>query len=317
MDYFFSIVSKIFFIILLMATGVLAKRMGWLSDQGEHDLSTLSVDFIWPCMIFSSVSTSLTVEDITSNLFLPALIVGMHLTGYVIGLVISRFTRYEGDRRKMFLFHASMNNFLVMALPFVQYFFPEKGTAFLSVANLGSILFLWTFGVYMIAGGQSVKTTLKNVFCPGMLATIAAILSVVTGLNRHIPALITDTMHIIGQPTMLIGQMVAGCQIYKLGFKALKFDGWNALVGLVRNLLIPGLMFLVALTLRGWMSPEALAVFCIVAITPASVNSVTLAMKYRSSAGLAAEGVVFTHLLAIGTMLGFVALIERFILGQA
>lgn len=314
MEYLFSILDKILFIIALMGTGVLAKRRGWITDAGERDLSVLSVDFIWPCMIFSSVSTSLTRDDIVSNLSLPLLIVIMHVAGYLVGLLLCRFTGYSGDRRRMFLFHATMNNFLVMALPFVQFFFPQKGVALLAVANLGSIVCLWTLGVFIIAGSQDFKTTVKNVFSPGMIAIIASILCVVTGINRHIPVLVTDIMHIVGQPTMLIGLMVAGCRIYELGFRALKFDGWNLLVGLSRNIIVPGLAILAALALRGRISDEALVVFCIVGITPASVNSVTLGLKFNTSPELAAEGVIFTHILAIGTMVAYVALIERLFL---
>ena len=314
MDYLFSILDKILFIIILMGTGVLAKRRGWISDAGERDLSLLSVDFIWPCMIFSSVSTNLTYDDIVSNLPLPLLVIVMHLAGYAVGLLLCRFTRYSGDRRKMFLFHAAMNNFLVMALPFVQFFFPQKGTALLAVANLGSILCLWTVGVYVMAGAQDFRTTMKNIFSPGMIAIIASIFCVLTGINRHIPVLVTDVMHIVGQPTMLIGLMVAGCRIYDLGFRALKFDGWNLLVGLTRNIVMPGFTLLLALSLKGVLSPESLGVFCIVGITPASVNSVTLGMKYGTDPGLGAEGVIFTHILAIASMPAFVILVERFIL---
>ncbi|GAB1484902.1 hypothetical protein MASR2M78_37200 [Treponema sp.] len=70
----------------------------------------------------------------------------------------------------------------------------------------------------------------------------------------------------------------------KLGPKALEFDGWNISVGLLRNILIPGLLFMVALAHKDGPSPE-----------------------------LAAEGVLFTHLLGVGSLLGYVYLIDRFL----
>jgi predicted permease len=146
-----------------------------------------------------------------------------------------------------------------------------------------------------------------------MIATVAAVFFVLTGLNRFIPPLLSDAMTIVGQPTLLFGLLIAGTQIYKLGRNALKFDGWNIWVGLVRNILVPGILFGLALMLRGRISREALIVFMCVNITPAGVNSVTLAMKYKTAPHLAAEGVVFTHLLAVGTMMGYVVLIERFL----
>ncbi|MCC8189097.1 MAG: AEC family transporter, partial [Planctomycetes bacterium] len=143
---------------------------------------------------------------------------------------------------------------------------------------------------------------------------VVAILFVLTGVQRLVPALALDVTRVLGAPTMVIGLLVAGCQISKLGRKALRFDGWNIAIGVIRNLLVPGLMFLVALALRGRLPTESLMVFCIVAATPGSINSVNLAFKYESDPRLAAEGVIFTHLFALVTMIGFMVLMERFIM---
>jgi predicted permease len=314
MGYLYSIVDKILFVILLMGTGVLAKKLKWISEEGEKDISRLMVDFVWPSLIFSSIVTTLTTDDILSNFFLPVLSVFIHITGYGLGLLICRLTRYTGERRKIFLLHAAMNNFFVMALPFAQFFFPEKGAALLAVANLGSMILLWTLGVSIIAGNLGARASIKNIFSPGMIATVAGVVCVLTGANRYIPRLVSNVLSEVGQPTMLFGLMIAGTQIYKLGRNALKFDGWNILVGLVRNILTPAILFALILPLRDFIGKEGLTIFMIVSMTPASVNSVTLAMKYDSAPNLAAEGVIFTHILAIGTMLGFVVLIERFLL---
>jgi hypothetical protein len=313
MNYLLSIAEKIVFVILLIGSGVLAKKMKLISEEGERDMSRLMVDFIWPSLIFSSVTRTLSAADILTNLWLPFLAVFTHAFGFGIGLIVCRLAGYTGDRRKIFLFHAAMNNFFVMALPFAQFFFPEKGAALLAVANLGSIIMLWSLGAIAVAGRLSLKETVKNVISPGMIATVAAVFFVLTGLNRFIPPLLSDAMTIVGQPTLLFGLLIAGTQIYKLGRNALKFDGWNIWVGLVRNILVPGILFGLALMLRGRISREALIVFMCVNITPAGVNSVTLAMKYKTAPHLAAEGVVFTHLLAVGTMMGYVVLIERFL----
>jgi predicted permease len=112
---------------------------------------------------------------------------------------------------------------------------------------------------------------------------------------------------------MLLGLLIAGTQIYKLGRGALKFNGWNMLVGLTRNILVPGILFALAMLLRNSLSRETLTIFMVVGVTPASVNSVTLALKFNVAPNLAAEGVVFTHVLGIGTMIGFITLVEQFL----
>lgn len=310
MNYLYSIVDKVFYILLLLALGILVRRLRMLSDQGEKEISNLMMDLFWPALIFHSIVATLNVNDILDNIWLPLGSIFIHLAGYAVGLAFCRLSGYQADRRKVFLFHASLNNFFLMALPMVQLFFPQKGIALLAVANLGSILVLWTLGTYTIVGNIGVRKTLKNVCSPGLIATVGGILFVATGLNRYIPALVLDFLAVTGQPTMIIGMMVAGGKICQLGVQALRFDAWNLQVGLIRNILSPAIMLGAALLLRGVISHEILVMLMLVAVTPSSVNSVTMAIKYNSSPRLAAEGVIFTHLLAIITMPAFIALTD-------
>jgi predicted permease len=314
MDHIYAIVEKIFFVVLLIASGIFAKKMKWVSDEGEKDLSVLSVDFIWPTMIFSSIVTTLTAEDILSNLVLPVLSVLVHLTGFLIGAIVCRFAGYTGEHKKMFLFHATMNNFLGMALPLTLFFFPQKGAALLAVANLGSIIIMWTLCVAILAGNIGARATIKNICSPAMLAIVAGVTCVLSGAAGFIPRLVIDVLATIGGPTLFIGLFIAGAQIYKLGGKALRFNSWNILIGLLRTIIIPAILFAFALILRNFLGREALIIFTVSAITPANVNSVTLAMKFGSAANLAAEGVIFTHIFGIATMIAFIMLIEHFFL---
>ena len=314
MSYFGEIVGKLAFIFLLIGVGALAKKTGMLSDAGERDVGRLMVDLAWPALIFYSINTSLAAPDILENLSLPILAVGIHLIGLGIGAAVCLLMRYEGNRKRLFLFHATMNNFFIMALPFAQFMLPKKGLALLTVSNLGSTLVLWVVGVVLLSGKVDARTTLRNILSPAMIATVAATACVLSGVNVLIPRLVFDVFAAVGQPTLLLGFLVAGAQIGKLGLKALKFDRWNILVGLVRNILVPAVVLAACLPLVGLIPREAIVITMLVAISPASVNSITLALRFGSSPTLAAEGVLFTHLLAAPTMIGFIYLINRILI---
>ncbi len=309
MIYFLTILNRLLFVVLMMGSGILAKKLKLITEQGERDLSRVMVDLVWPALIFSSITRTLRPSDVLDNLALPFLCIGIHLIGWIIGSIVARAAGYEGDQRKVFLFQTTMNNFLLMALPFAEFFYPGKGTALLAVANLGSILVLWTVGASTIAGPLSRKELLGNIFSPGMIATILAIFFVLMGWNRSIPPLIAESAAVLGQPTLFMGLFVAGARIYELGFRALKLDKWNLLCGSIRILVVPALALLVALSLKGTLPPETLVIFMLVSITPASVNSVTMAFKYDVDPKHAAEGVVFTHVFGLATMTFFVLLI--------
>jgi predicted permease len=313
MIYFLTILNRLLFVVLLMGSGILAKRLQLVTEQGERDLSRVMVDLVWPALIFSSITRTLRPPDVLDNFVLPILCMGIHLGGWLIGTIAARVAGYEGDQRKVFLFQTTMNNFLLMALPFAEFFYPGKGTALLAVANLGSILMLWTLGASTIAGPLSRKELLGNIFSPGMIATVVAILFVLTGWNRSIPPLIAESTAVLGQPTLFMGLFVAGARIYELGFRALKLDRWNLLCGSIRILVVPALVFLVALALKGVLPSETLVIFMLVGMTPASVNSVTMAFKYDVDPKHAAEGVVFTHVFGLATMTFFVLLTVHYL----
>jgi len=310
----YDIIKRILFVVLLIGSGILAKKLKLVSDASEKDLSLLSVDFIWPALIFSSIISTLNADDILSNLPLPLLSVFIHLIGFLIGFILCRLAGYNGERKKMFLFHTTMNNFLTMALPIILFFLPQKGTALLAVANLGSIIIMWTLAAGILTGSRSVRQTLRSVFSPAMLAIIAGVTIVLLDVGKFIPGVVMDCISEIGKPTLFLGLFIAGLRVYKLGRKALRFNGWNILVGFSRTILIPCILFASAFLFRDKVSSETLIIFLVVSITPANVTSVTLAMKFGSSADLAAEGVLITHLLSLGTMIMFIKLVERFFL---
>ncbi|MFA6507219.1 MAG: AEC family transporter [Treponemataceae bacterium] len=314
MNYFGMIFGKILFIGLMMAMGIVVKRTKVVSDAGDRDISRLMVDFTWPALVFASINTSLTAADIIDNIALPLLSIALHLVGFFIGLVICLVTKYSGNRRKVFLFHVTMNNFLLMALPFVQIFLPGKGTALLTVSNLGSTFVLWTLGVILMSEKVEIKTILKLVFSPVMVTTLVSVLFVLTGFNKVIPSVVYDVGADIGKSTLFLGLLIAGTQINKMGFHALKFNQWNILVGLVRNIVVPAIVFGFCLLFQGTLPKEVLIIIMLVSIAPASVNSITLALRYESDPKLATEGVLFTHLFALPTMLGFLLLMDRFLL---
>lgn len=313
MSFFFLVAEKLFFIVLLMGAGIFVRGKKWLSDESERDLSRLVLDFFWPALIFSSITTALQPNDILQNIWLPILSFLIHAVGFSVGIITARLTAGTVDRRRMMIFHCTMNNFFIMALPFAQMFYGDKGVALLSVANLGSMIAMWTLGVVALTGTANFRETARNILTPGLASTIAAIIVTLLRLGHLVPNAVRDALAVSGQPTLLIGLLIAGSRIHALGRNALKFDSWNLTVGILRNAALPAVFFFLALILRGTLSHEALVIFMLIAVAPASVNSITLALRYGLSPNPAAEGVLFTHLFSLLTIPPFIFLIDRFL----
>jgi len=318
MENILLILGKIIFIVLLLSSGFLAKKFRFLSDRGEEDLSKIFMNIFWPSLIAFSIMAKLNAGDIINNISLPILGVLTAFTGFIIGSLFIKISKYKEDQKKVFLYHSTFNNFSFMVLPLAVAFMPQKGAGLLFVHNLGLVILITSLGVVILSGNTDVSEMLKNLLSPALIATVLSIIVVLTGYNKLIPKNIFDFMEVLGSPTIPIAMMIAGARIYKLGFKALNFNFWNISLGLIRLIFVPAILFGFSFILKFFFhaSNEVLIIFMLVNIMPVSINSVSMALSYKSSPELAAEGVVFTHLFSIITVTIFIILIQAFLIDK-
>lgn len=318
MDSILLALEKIFFIAALIGAGMGARKFGIFSESTRKDMSMVIIDILWPALIFSSIINNLSAGEIVSNWYLPLLAMLTGVTGYFLAMGTAKAAGYKGGKKQMFLYHGTMNNYVYMAIPFVEVLIPGKGIGLLFIHNLGYIIILWTLGVAIFQGKRG--GFFKNLLNPGLGATFLAIFLVLTGWRAFIPAPLMAVISSLGSPTVVVALLVIGSLIYELGFKSLKFDLWNILLGIVRLMGVPALLLGLALLAKNFLifegvpliSNEALMIFMVVNLMPVSINSVSMAIRYGSSPELAAEGVVFTHLFSIITIALFLPVLKSF-----
>lgn len=310
----FLVLEKIGFIFVLIASGITLRGLGIITDEGKKSLSGILVNFFWPALIIFSITQRLDAGKVLAAWPLPVLALFTSLTGLVTGIAVSRLFKFSRDEKTIFLYHSLINNFVFMALPFVIAFVPKEGTGLLFIHNLGMIICIWTIGVALLKGSFSIKDTVRLIKVPGLVATIVAILLVLTGGNKYIPDFMNGILEAAGNATLPCAMIIAGAQIYNLGWKSMNFNKWNILLALTRLVIVPAILLVPALVLKHYslVPDNMLIIFMIVNITPVSLNSVGLAIQFNSSADLAAEGVVFTHVFSILTISLYLPVIRYF-----
>jgi predicted permease len=154
------------------------------------------------------------------------------------------------------------------------------------------ILWSFTFGVWVVAGGGSPARLLRE---PIMIGTLLGALFLWQGW--HTPVWLTNSLDLIGQiaiPLMLItlGVAVARLNAGRLG-RALWLSVLRAAVCLAVAL-GAGLLF--------GLPPVALAVLILQVTTPVAVTSYMLAEKYGADADSVAGLVIASTLLSVITL---------------
>lgn len=305
MDLVITILQKIGMIGVLIGIGAWVRALKIIDNTGEEQMSRIAIDFLWPAMIVSSMVSQLHREDIIANWTLPLFAILTTVTGFGVGLLFARAGKLDGDRKAMFLYHSTINNFIFMALPFVNLFVPQKGQALLFIHNLGIIFGIWTIGVGIFIKQNSLRDILRNLMTPGFVTTIITIGIVLSGVNEYLPAFIVESSNVLGNASFAVSMLITGAQIYKLGKGALRFDRWNIGLVSVRLIIVPVLLSVIAwICYKYYHVPrDIILVFSIVNFMPASLNSVSMALRFKSSPELAAQGIVSTTVASSVTIL--------------
>ncbi|HBE02460.1 MAG: hypothetical protein A2096_13925 [Spirochaetes bacterium GWF1_41_5] len=307
---------NVFFLILLIGGGVAVKYFRLLREDAEKDLSSLLVNWFWPASIFYAVVTRLELNDLLQNYILPVSALITAVCGLVTGLAAVYIFRIKGSDRKIFLYHSVINNYVFIVIPFVDSMIPGKGRALLFVHNLGFIIIVWTLGISLLSPAGS-RLNFKTVFTPGLVVTLLAIAGALLSVKNFIPAVFFKAVGAMGEPTIPVSMILAGAQIYTLGAKAMRFDFWNILLGIIRLLIIPGILLILAFFLQRFISipRETMLIFLLVNAMPVSIISVPLAKKFNVAPERAAEGVVFTHVWSLATVTFYLCLYRLVIPG--
>ncbi|MBN1500749.1 MAG: AEC family transporter [Spirochaetes bacterium] len=306
--------GKILFLVILMIIGIILKLKGKVTGHSILDLSRINMDIFWPALIFSSIITGLDRSVLLNNMLLPFSAVVTAFTGLSAGLLICKINKWKGTRKSIFLYHSTINNFVFLVLPFVTYFLPERGAGLLFVHNLGYMIILWTIGISFMTHNLTFRQKLKQLFSNGLIATVSGIVIVLFNFNNYVPEMAVEILNTLGKCTVPVAMIIAGARIADLGIKALKFDKWNIQLGLLRLVFVPGVLAVITILLFRYtsISKELLIIFMTVNLAPVSVNAVSMAVYYNSDADLAAEGVVFTHLFSMATMIFFFWIMKDF-----
>ncbi|MDZ4197768.1 MAG: AEC family transporter [Kiritimatiellia bacterium] len=313
------VVLQILSVILLLGSGWLARRRGWLTDIGTRELARVLLSLIAPCLIVSALVRR-SADDMFAQAHLPLLTLVMALIGLGLGQAALRLLRPMPEpTRRGFLFQCLMNNYIFLPLPIVLLRYGDHGVALLLLSSLGWEIAVWTLGVGIYAPGRGLRDRIRGVLSPAVLALLGC-LAWITFRDRFTPMagwlasppavarfageLILNVCDFIGRATIPLSMLVAGSRIAGLHPKHL-LDTRMGVVALIRLILAPavflGLLYLIPI------DPVARGVLSIIALMPTAVTAVAFSDRYGGDTDFVTGGLLLTHILALFTVPLFLA----------
>ena len=244
---------------------------------------TLSV----PALVFTALmKTEIDPAALTSVVFAAALAYGA-LTVAFWGLT----TLLALDRRT-FLAPLIFGNTGNVGLPLALFAFGQTGLGYAVVVFAVMILWSFTFGVWMVAGGGSPARLLRE---PIMGATLLGALFLWQGWQT--PVWLTNSLDLIGQIAIPLMLITLGVAVARLNARRLGRALWLSVLrsGICLGIALgAGLLF--------GLPPVALAVLILQVTTPVAVTSYMLAEKYGADAESVAGLVIASTLLSVITL---------------
>lgn len=288
-----TIVTKVAVMVILIAVGAAAAKVGWLSERGTAEITTLLVKLVTPCLIVNSL---LGADKLTVGEMLWA--AAASAVAIVLAILISYcfFRKEPPDRRKVLRFAVTFSNAGFMGLPLVQGIVGDQGVVYGSFFIAVFNLICWTYGYAMMSGGRiSMKTALLN---PGVIGLVIGL--PLYFLQIQLPEMITEPIAFISNLNTPLAMFVIGGYVARIDVRSFLTDMGVYKMSAIRLLLCPLAALLVLLLFRP--ETDLLQTVVIQAAAPVAANTVLFAAEYGGDSELASKSVAVSTVLSILTI---------------
>ena len=204
-----TILKQTLIMLILMLVGALSAKTGLISSAANKDLSKFILQVVNPVVIFMSYQTELKpdlVKKLLLTFGLSALAMAVMLAGAYLFIRPKKGKNTEIER-----FSSIYSNCGFMGIPLVNALFGMEGvfclTAFITVFNLT----VWTHGVILITGEKDVKSVLKVLRSPTMIAIGLGLLAFF--LKIRLPEIPSKALGYISELNTPLAMVVSGVTI--------------------------------------------------------------------------------------------------------
>jgi hypothetical protein len=275
-----QIVAPVF---LLAAIGYAWVRfLGWGYDV--EFVTRLAMTLSIPCLIFMALTRSEVDPAVLRDTVLAAVVAYL-----AVGAIVWALLRAAGLAMQTFWAPITFGNTGNMGLPVALFAFGQAGFDMAVVIFAVMAILSFTFGVWVVAGGGSPVTAVRE---PLVWGTVAG--SAFLALGWSVPPVVGASLDLVGQMAIPLMLITLGVAISRLQPRALRRAVWLCLAKLAICVAVP-----VAVGAWFGLPRLALGVLVLQVSTPVAVTSYMLATKYNARPDEVAGLVVVSTLVAV------------------
>lgn len=300
---FLQMCTSMLTIVLMVGTGVILSKKGWISEEVKEFLIKIVVNLALPTLMFKNIYTDFSKRELLemgSSVLLPLCSISVTM---VIGIILAHVLRIREGQKGLFISMFFNSNTIFVGLPVNIALNGEACVPSVMLYYMASTILFWTLGVFFIASDSKTekkrklisKSSLKSMLSVPLLAFLLAVFWLMTELPM--PSWILNTLGYFGNLTtplsmIFIGTCIAGTS---LGSIRMKKEITGVLLG---RFLVAPCMMLIILSIHH-LPPMTGKVFVIQAAMPVMTNTAILARAYHCDEDYAAMMTILTTLLCM------------------
>ncbi len=290
-------------ILLIIAAGAWARKRGHMGEHADEPLMKLTVNFLFPCLIFHSMLGNPLMKDHFLVFGSAGFGFGMVVLGCFLSLGVGKLLGFrKGDGLRTFGLASGVQNYGYFTIPLVGTLFlgngGDKTLGVLFTHNVGVELALWSVGIAILSGNLK---SLTQAFRKGPVAAVLVSLGLIwTGLDAFVPKVILRATQVVGACAVPIGVFLVGMALAELWGKSPIKP--KVVVGavMVRNLMIPAIYFAILALVP--LELDLKRVLLIQSAMPGAIFPVVIARFYGGQPDVAAQATIATTLASLLTL---------------
>ncbi|TVP79886.1 MAG: AEC family transporter [Puniceicoccaceae bacterium] len=296
-------------IFLVIGSGFLARRIGWLSEESDRSLMNLVVNLLYPALIFSYILGNEALRQ-PENIVLPPLVGFTSIVGgFGVCMLVARKLRIGNQREcRTFAFSTGMYNYGYFPIPIIALLFDRETTGVLLVHNVGVEMAMWALGVGFILSANDPKSLWRRIFSGPVIAILIAVPMNWLGMDKQVPNFALESVGLLGQCAIPLGLILIGATFADLA-KASKLME-QPQISIHACLLRLGI-FPAAFLFFAWLLPfsvELKQVMIVQAAMPCAVFPIVLARHFDGAPDVALKVVLATTIVSFLTIPLWIAL---------
>ncbi len=280
----------------LIFVGMMVKKKGLVSDEGQKNITDLVIYIVLPCNILSAFTAGSIQGFLGQFLLVLVISIGIQIFSSVAGKVF--YARKELSHQMSLRYGLICSNAGFLGNPVVEGMFGEMGLAMANMFLIPLRVMMWSSGLAIYTRSSDWKGTIKKVVThPCILACVMGIL--VMCLQISLPDILMNVFQTIGRCNTALSMMVIGMILAKADLRLL-FDREVLFYSILRLAIMPGLVYGVC---RMFSMPYLVTGICVILTgMPAGATTSILASKYHADEIFATRLVIASTILSMITI---------------